>query len=672
MRDKKSRILNGVGSFSAKVVSVFLLAVPLALAQTATIRVDPSRVLNRVSPRMYGAFAEMMAEDVKWGLTAEMVHDRSFEECPDYLGLPADWHLEPDERNDNGGAIKFEQTTEEAYPKRNAATGAAEHSLRVTLAPKDISDDRLGFSQGRISVRAGETYVGYMWAKVPVQNGYSGEVTVALEEDHTDGETYAAASFRIDGGDWRKYSFHLLPKKTDRSAKLTFLFNGKGALYLDQISLEPSDAADGVRSDSAAMIAGLRPSFLRWPGGNVAQDYHWQWGIGPRELRPTWTNKAWSNAPEPGDFGTDEYLSLCTRLHMAPSITVNVDGAGATAEEAAAWVEYVNGAASSKYGAMRAANGHPAPYGVKQWELGNEIFGEWVRGSTDAETYARSAVRYAAAMRAVDPTIKLIAVGSADDWNAVVLKIAGSAIDYLAIHDYTSAKDNAAASDPRAQMIGRAAEFEASHRRTGELLEKLAPGRNIKLIVNEWNLFYPADTIQSMEGAVYASRMMNGFERDGEVVEANCISDLLNGWIGGVIQASRDRVYGTTQYYALLMYSDHLGAKRLSAEVTSPELQPGVKSLDSVVTGSEDGTVIFTKMSNADREHALKVSIELDKFHYAPEVEVILLRATSPRTRNHFESPDAIKPVRNTVHCSRVCNIVLPAEAVAVVSFHKS
>lgn len=654
-----------------RVIAAFLISVSLAPAQTAAVKVDPSRVENHVSSRMYAAFAEMMAEDVKWGLTAEMVHDRSFEECPDYLGLPVDWRLEPDERNDNVDAIKLAQTTEEAYPETNRATGAAEHSLRVTLAPLDITDTRRGFSQGRISIRAGEQYTGYVWVKVPAQNGYAGNVTVALEEDNTDGETYAAVSYPVTQGDWRKYSFKLLPKKTDRFAKLTFLFDGKGTLYIDQVSLEPADTIDEVRADSAAMIAELRPSFLRWPGGNVAQDYHWQWGIGPRDLRPTWINKAWSNAPEPDDFGTDEYLAFCARLRIEPSITVNVNGADATPEEAAAWVEYVNGPATSKYGAMRAANGHPAPYGVKQWELGNEIYGDWVRGHTDAETYAHSDVQYAKAMRAVDPTIKLIAVGEADNWNSTVLKIAGPAIDYLAIHDYTTLTDNAVASNPRARMMGRAGEFEANHRHTGELVARLVPGRNIKLIVNEWNLFYPANVVESMEGAVYASRLMNGFERDGDIVDANCISDLLNGWIGGVIQASRDRIYGTAQYYALRMYSNHLGSERLFAEVTSPELQTGVKALDAIVTRSEDGSRIFAKMSNADREHTLKVSVDLGSFNYAQDVQVTILIATDPMKRNTFNNPDAVKPINRGLHCSGVCMIELPADSVAVLTFRK-
>src|SRR6185295_755006 len=97
-----------------------------------------------------------------------------------------------------------------------------------------------------------------------------------------------------------------------------------------------------------------------------------------------------------------------------------------------AWVEYVNGPPTSTWGARRAALGHPEPYGVRLWELGNEIWGDWVRGHTDAETYARHYIRHQAAMKAIDPSIQLIAVGDNDmDWNRTVLKIAGPQIDYL-------------------------------------------------------------------------------------------------------------------------------------------------------------------------------------------------------------------------------------------------
>ena len=626
---------------------------------------------------MYAAFVEMMAEDVKWGMTAEMIHDRSFEEAPNYLGLPAAWQIEPDERNDTAGNVAFAPVTEEAYPKTNQATGQAEHSLRVTVIPHDITETRRGFSQGRLSIRAGESYRGYVWIKVPSSNGYSGGITASLEEDNTDGETYARASLPpVAPGEWKQYGFTLAPNKTDRFAKLTFLFDGKGTLFMDQVSLESDDAKDQVRADVEAMIAQLRPSFMRWPGGNVAQDYHWKWGIGPRDPRPIWKNIAWSNAPEPGDLGTDEYLALCDRLHIEPSITVNVNGGGATPEEAAEWVEYVNGAASSKYGAMRAANGHPDPYNVTQWELGNEVFGDWVRGHTDAETYAHAAVQYAKAMRAVDPGIKLIAVGEGlgkdqDAWNGAVLKIAGPVIDYLAIHDYVTSASNATAPNPRARLMSRAGEFEASYRHTGEIIARLAPGLPIKQIVNEWNLFYDADTIESMEGAVYASRLMNGFERAGNFVEANCISDLLNGWLGGIIQSSRDRIYGTPQFYAIKMYNGHLGTDRLQTEVRSPALQTGVASLDAVATRSTDGSKLFVKVSNADLEHSVQAGLDIGGFSHTPYVQLTILSAPGPVKRNTFAMPDAVTPIDKTVPCSDSCAVALPSESVSILTFTK-
>ena len=649
-----------------------------ALAQNARVTVDATRVENHVSPRMYAAFVEMMAEDVKWGLTPEMVHDRSFEENADYFGLPAGWQLEPDTRNDNVGAIRFEPTTDDAYPRKSMATGALEHSLRITLAPGDITDTRRGLSQGRISVQAGITYSGYFWARCAAKQGYAGPVIVALEEDNTDGAQYARTAMAdVSDTEWHQYRFTLVPSKTDRFAKLTLLFGGKGVLLLDQVSLEPAEAMREVRPDVEAMIRGLRPSFLRWPGGNVAQDYHWQWGIGPRDQRPVWINKAWSGAPEPDDLGTDEYLALCERLYIEPSITVNVDGAGATPEEAAAWVEYVNGPASSKYGAMRAANGHPAPYDVKQWELGNEIFGDWVRGHVTAQQYAERAVVYAKALHAVDPSLRLIAVGEgiypgSDTWNSTVLRIAGPHIKYLAVHDYTTRSQNAKEPNSRDAMMARAGEFERNYRHLGELVRQYAAGEDIHLIVNEWNLFYDADTIESMEGAVYAARAMNGFERDGDIVEANCISDLLNGWVGGVIQASRDRVYGTAQYYALKLWSDHLGTDRMHVDVVSPDLAaPEASAVDAIATRSPDGNTLYVKLSNAAMQ-AMQTAVSVRGFQDDGTVQVQMLHSADVHARNTFAAPARVRPELHTMRCHQACTLQLPADSVAVLTFRTS
>src|SRR5256714_13465568 len=169
-------------------------------------------------------------------------------------------------------------------------------------------------------------------------DGYTGRVMVALESDVNVSEAYASADISNVAGDWRKHEFTLRPTRTDALARLCVLFYGRGRVWVDQLSLMPGDAAPGgVRREVFEKIKALRPAFVRWPGGNVAQDYRWIWGIGPRDQRPIWTNISWANEPEPGDFGTDEFIRLCRNVRAEPSITVNVEGRGATVAEAAAW-----------------------------------------------------------------------------------------------------------------------------------------------------------------------------------------------------------------------------------------------------------------------------------------------------------------------------------------------
>ena len=643
---------------------------------TATVTVDPAEVVGHVDRDLYGAFMEMMAWDVKYGLYAEMLHDRSFEEPTDHLGLPRGWNLEPDERNDSIGTIRFSQTADAAYPKINTATGKAEQSLRVTLSAQDASDMRRGLSQGSLNVRRETEYVGYLWLKVPDDKGqYHGTITVALEEDATGGATYSSSRIENIAGDWKKYEFHLNPNGSDRHAKLSILFDGIGSLWMDDVSLMPGDAVGRVRPEVMAKIQELKPSFVRWPGGNVAQDYHWEWGIGPRDQRPAWTNASWSNALEPSDFGTDEYLEFCRLIGAQPSITVNVEGAGATAEEAAHWVEYANGPPTSKYGSMRAVNGHPEPYHVTLWELGNEIYGDWVRGHSDAETYARNAKRYALAMRAIDPGIQLIAVGEssmpdAARWNSSVLRILDKDVDYLAVHDYTSRSEN---QDDRTKMMMRPVEFEGHYREMHTLIKRLLPDHPVPFVVNEWNLFYPSTVIQSMDGAVYAARMMNAFERSGDQVSMTAISDLLDGWVGGIIQASRDRVYVTPQFYAIRMYRSHSGTDRLATVVKSPLLEavdPNLTgaALDVVANRSEDGKSIFIKLSNADLRRNFATTIVLGSKRIDPEAEEVLLSGATPESMNDFAHPDVIYPRTTTLHCATSCTLQMPPDSVAVLT----
>ncbi len=433
----------------------------------------------------------------------------------------------------------------------------------------------------------------------------------------------------------------------------------------------PGDAESGVRHDVEEKIAALHPAFVRWPGGNVAQDYHWGWGIGPRDQRPVWVNAAWRNELEPSDFGTDEFIQFARRVGAEPSLTVNVEGRGATADEAAAWVEYCNGSPQSKYGALRSANGNPEPFHVKYWEIGNEIWGNWVRGHSDATTYANNLIRYVEKMKAVDPSIKIIATGDNSlEWDRTVLQIAGRNIDYLSVHHYYGETEMKGDVN---NLQARPLHYERLYRQLKQLFKELAPGRDIKLAVNEWNTTLPLPRQQSMESALYAGRLMNVFERSGDVVQMSAVSDMVNGWTGGVIQASRHGVFVTPTYLVDALYASHLGRDRLSSTLQGPTFDStlegkAIPTIDAVASRSSDGRQIFIKAVNSDPESDVITKVSVTGVKVARDAQMETLDADELTTSNDFSHPDEVHITTSKIEANLSFNITLRRHSVSVIT----
>jgi alpha-N-arabinofuranosidase len=640
-----------------------------AIAQsgtTATLTIDAAKIENVISPTLYGQFAEFMFQDIKSGLSAELVRDRGFDESPDALGLPRHWERDPDDRNDDG-AMQFAWDSRVYTPvDGDANTLATQHSLRV-----DIQHDegqRRGIRQGWIPVREGIEYHGYLWLK---GTDYNGSVTVALEADETGGEQYASATLADISGDWKQYPFTLASAKSDPLAKIAILFHGHGRLWLDQVSLMPGDAEAGVRHEVAQRVAALHPAFIRWPGGNVAQDYHWKWGVGPRDQRPVWVNISWRNELEPSDFGTNEFIQFARRIGTEPSLTVNVEGRGATADEAAAWVQYCNGPPQSKYGALRSANGSTEPFHVKYWEIGNEIWGDWVRGHSDAVTYANNLNRYAETMKALDPSIKIIASGDNNlDWNRTVLKIAGRNIDYLAVHHYYG--DSEMKGDIN-NLWAHPLHYEHFYGQMQQIIRELVPSREIKLTVNEWNTSLPLPRQHSMESALYAARLMNVFERTGDLVEMSAVSDMVNGWSGGVIQASRHAVFVTPTYLVNMLYATHLGRQRLASTLRGPTFDStlegkAIPTIDAVVSRTADGRRVFIKAVNTDPRRALPLEVLLAGVRAKQQAHIEILNGDGLTASNDFTHPDTVHITMNSLAAGPSFTVTLPEHSVSVVT----
>lgn len=639
--------------------------IPAQTPAQASISIDAGKVDGDISPTLYGQFDEFMFEGVKGGLSAELLRDRSFDAAANAIGLPRYWERDPDDRDDDS-AMHFDWDSQEFYPPvRAQKTDIPDHSLRIDLTADD--GQRRGIHQGGIPVRKGISYFGYVWAKTA---DFHGSITVALEADRTGGERYASTEIQDVQGNWRKYDFQFTSTSDDPLAKFALLFHGKGRLWFDQISLIPGDAVHGVRADVFEKLRALHPAFIRWPGGNVAQDYHWMWGAGPRDERPEWVNLSWANELESGDFGTDEFVQLCRDLGTQPSLTVNVEGRGATAPEAAEWVEYANGSDTSKFGALRAANGHPNPYRVEYWEVGNEIWGSWVRGHSDAATYAGNLARYATALRAVDPSIRIIAVGDNDmNWNRTVLKTSGAQIDYLAIHHYYGRKEMNG--DPR-NLMARPLHYENFYKEMARMIDELVPGHKVQLAINEWNTSLSLPSQHSMLSALYAARLMNVFERSS-IVGMSAPSDMVNGWSGGLIQASRHGVFVTPTYLANVLYASHLGKERLSTRVQSPTFDStregiGVPDLDVVASLSADGKQIFIKAVNANLTQSLSTAIDVRAAKVKPHADVETLNAASLDSANSFSTPDAVTIQRRRIPADSSFTVQLPAHSVSVIT----
>ena len=305
---------------------------------------------------------------------------------------------------------------------------------------------------------------------------------------------------------------------------------------------------DGLRKDVMAAMRAMQYTAMRYPGGNFVSGYHWMDGIGPKDSRPVVRDLAWQSI-ETNQFGTDEFMKLVQKMDWTPMFSVNL-GTG-TPEEARNWVEYTNSPTGSRYSSMRAANGHPEPYGVRLWCLGNEMDGPWQLGHVPADQYAVRAQQAAKMMKDVDPSIELVACGSCTtglpsymDWDRTVLDYLGPYAEYVSLHRYVG------------NMEENTADYLAVTNSIDQQIEEMdavcrfvqarqhAPKRHY-LCFDEWNVWYrkrSGDDVDgrgkfaphlveeeyNLEDALVAAGFLNSFIRHADSVKIANIAQIVN------------------------------------------------------------------------------------------------------------------------------------------------
>ena len=343
----------------------------------------------------------------------------------------------------------------------------------------------------------------------------------------------------------------------------------------------------GLRSDVVAALRAIKVPNLRWPGGCFADAYHWRNGIGPREKRPRMRNDTWGQV-ETNAFGTHEFLDLCAQVGCEPVICGNL-GSG-TVQEMRDWVEYLNAPVGTVLSNERAANGHPAPYGVRFWGVGNESWG--CGGVMRPEYYADEFRRFSSFLGNYEKTrLYRIATGPAVDdyaWTEVIMRectnprFNGAVMDGLSLHYYM----NGLTPPAKAPRLMPATKFDAADwnrvmahgwfldellTRHSAIMDRHDPQRRIGLVVDEWGAWYendpshPANELhqqQTIRDAVLAALTLNLFIAHAERVSMANVAQVINV-LHAMILTFGDKMVRTPSYHVFDLYTPHQDAIRL-------------------------------------------------------------------------------------------------------------
>ncbi|MBB6732598.1 alpha-L-arabinofuranosidase C-terminal domain-containing protein [Cohnella zeiphila] len=640
-----------------------------AAKQAARVTVGTEVSEHTVSPYLFGHFIEDI-DDHMPAMLAYPLRNMDFEEEDrDADGVSGCWY-----------PLGFGKHAR--FALEPAARGHGGHSQKIRLFNKDRCAAGIG---QRVQAEAGVPYRLRIIARATREIA---KLHVKLTDRGT-GELLGFLELGIRSHRWEELAGSLSATRSCADAELQVWAVplpaaewedsvSTGLVWFDHVSLLPERETGLLKKEVFEMAGELNAGIMRL-GGNVISLYHWEDFVGPTDLRPNYVNEAWEEAGHVHKyFGTDEFVALCRQLGVEPQICVNA-GTG-TAEEAARWVEYCNGGADTEMGAFRAANGHPEPYGVKYWEIGNEMYGPWQAGVCSPEQYADLYLSFAEAMKAKDRSIRLLGCGTARDslapgWNRKVLERAGHAMDYFTLHIYQGSNffpidAGTPGPDRFKAMVAFPEVVRSLFGEVEELLRSRDELKHVKIAVTEWNAMYFPNpdfpNAHTLEAAVANACMLNEMMRQSGLVRIANFSDLVNGWVGGCIRVGdayermkkpgwsgkEGIVFGTATYHLMKMYAGRKPHRLVETNVVcdtfdaGPSKLPlnlnGLKKVDVVGCLSEnrDALTLFIVNRSLDR---IALTCDLSPWRPADGAVVRELAGPDYEARNTVWEPDALR-----------------------------
>jgi alpha-N-arabinofuranosidase len=491
-------------------------ALPSAMAQAAPAGKISATILaaktgEPITKYMYGGFIEHLGNLINYSFWSEVLDDRKFYHAVNSQPLPAP-------RGPIGGMMMSRKwmpvgpDASVAMDTENPYVGEQSPVVRLS------GSSRRGIQQSGLTLVKGKAYTGRV--VLAADRGAKISATLIWGKGPGDRQTIDVPAQK----DWSKAALAFTAHADTADGRIEIVGTGSGSFRVGAVSLMPADNVHGFRPDTVALMKEMNCGFLRLPGGNFVSGYDWKNTIGDPDKRPPVFDYAW-NAVQPNDAGVDELLVMCELMGVDPYWCVDT-GFGEP-RSGGELVEYVNGAATTPKGALRAANGHPEPYRVKFWNIGNEMYGHWQLGHMSLDQYCIKHNLFAKAMRKADPSIVIIAsgampdemtvtqampvpgqvqvaFGSDRDWTGGLLKDSWGNFEILAEHAYPSdgkrfdlAKaDYVPVDEPLVEWARRPANRVRLKAEAWEEYKKRFPALNdgkITVSLDEWAYRFPQD-----------------------------------------------------------------------------------------------------------------------------------------------------------------------------------
>jgi|GEM_PF-324565 len=675
-------------------------------ADEAILRIDPDERGATVNPDLYAKFGEHLysPRNVKSAFSAETVYNPTFGAWKFQVPEPTVDGGRPPEHDPEEVSERVEQYAEwQALPDAERLREAYRDGTALFWFP--LGDARTSPEPGVAGDRAQRIEASgpgdgvAQWTHLPLQRArrYEGDLVARAQrgttveislrtvgEDGTLGDPIAETSVDV-GTAWTDASFALdVPEGVGDDATVALALTGTEAsnLVLDRAGLRPTDHVAGFDPDIAEFCREADLPAFRWPGGNFVSGYDWRDGVGPLRERPTKPNPAWDGL-ESNFIGTNEFLAFCEAVDCEPIICVNAgDG---TAEEAAKWVEYCNGSTETEMGQLRADHGHPEPWDVERWEIGNEVYGPWQTTWTTATGYADRFERFREAMTAVDDGIEVLACGNRNEgWNDELLANADPTPDHLT--DHILVATHVGSETSREELynahMGLAAQLGERYRSIESRMRE-AGAEDPRLSVTELQLFtrfeetdeeptaagtpVSASNIpgnKSVTEALYDATVIHESARMAPFLDAVTHSGMGNH--GGGFRKHRERVWADPCYYGHRMGAALAGGTQLGVELAcdtfsteqtfgtedSPwlgEIDPvgSCPSVDALVVETE-GDIVAMLVHRDATAGDMTVDIEVEGFETSGEATLTRLTAESMETENSYETPERVTPTTET------------------------